>query len=109
MIHIDLTEGEGWRDLTIKGHAGHSKYGTDIVCAGVSAIVSMLLGYFRNLSESGKLTAYSDYEMSGDVHIHCEGGETMETAFDMAWLGLQQIALTHPKHVSVTIHLAQGE
>ncbi|WP_303923175.1 ribosomal-processing cysteine protease Prp [Ureaplasma parvum] len=32
--------------LLIKGHANYSEYGTDIVCAGVSAIVMGALNWF---------------------------------------------------------------
>ena len=107
MITIDFCVGDKAHALTITGHAGYSDHGNDIVCAGVSAIAFTLLGFLDNHSDDvGSISAQAK---SGDFHISCdECGEKIATAFDMAMIGLQQIAMKYPKHVTIHIHPALG-
>ena len=106
MIDIHLRVGDHAYELTIQGHAGYDAGGHDIVCAGVSAIAYTLLGFLKSIEyDIGSTSAQVN---SGGLHLMCQGGEKVETAIDMAMIGLQQIAAKYPKHVSVTIHPAPG-
>lgn len=88
--------------LTIQGHAGYSSQGNDIVCAGVSAIAYTLLGFLKKYEEDA---AYiSAHTQSGDVKVFCQGGEKFRLAYEMAAIGLQQIAKAYPDHVKVDIY-----
>ena len=107
MICIDYRVGDHEHDLTILGHAGYSVTGNDIVCAGVSAITYTLLGFLENHRDD--IAYISAQDKSGDTRIICKGGEKVHTAFEMAIIGLQQIAMKYPKYVSIEIHLAAGE
>ena len=85
--------------LTIKGHAGFSDNGNDIVCAGASAIAYTLLGYLINCCDITDIV-YTD--KSGDFSLVCNGSSTrIDTAFEMAYIGFLQLSHTYPKCVSV--------
>ena len=106
MIQIDFTVGDDSYELTVTGHAGYSNHGNDIVCAGVSAITYTLLGFLdQHWDDVENISAKTE---SGYAHIACKGGEKVSTAFDMAMIGLQQIAMKYPKHVTVDIYPALG-
>ena len=107
MINIDICVGNQAHAVTITGHAGYSDHGNDIVCAGVSAIAYTLLGFLENHRDD--IAYISAQHKSGDIRILCKGGEKVEIAFEMANIGLQQIAKQYPKHVTIDIHLAAGE
>lgn len=84
-------------ELKISGHAGYAEKGKDIVCAGVSAITYALLGIIDADYISRRIA-------DGNVYIRCENNsERIGTAFDMAIIGYEQIAHTHPDNVSVQI------
>ena len=102
MIEVAYYGGGPSHKLIIKGHAGYSDHGNDIVCAGVSAITFTLLGFLDNHSDD--IESISAQTQSGHAHISCKGGKTTELAFDMALIGLQQIAMKYPKHVSINIY-----
>ena len=106
MIQIDYHVGDDTHALTIAGHAGYSEHGNDIVCAGVSAITFTLLGFLENHKDD--IESISAQTESGRAHIACKGGEKTALAFDMAIIGLQQIAMKYPKHVTIDIHPAPG-
>lgn len=91
MIQYNITPEE----ITIKGHAGHGKAGTDIVCAGVSCLVETVSDALEELcpgtqSESG----------SGYYHILLPGKypeeEIIRAVFE---IGMGKIAATYPECV----------
>ena len=103
MIVIDYRVGDRDHELTIKGHADYADNGNDIVCAGVSAIAFTLLGFLENHRDD--IESIGAQRTSGDLHIECIGGDKVSLAFDMAIIGLQQIAMKYAKHVKVNIYL----
>ena len=73
MITVTIDhQGEYIKAFTVKGHAGFAPEGTDIYCAGVSAVAqSALLGLLNQVSkpprysmDSGVLTCELDTDMS---------------------------------------------
>ena len=102
MIRIDYRVGDRDHKLTIKGHAEYSDTGNDIVCAGVSAIAFTLIGFLENHRDD--IESIGAQRQSGDLRIECVGGEKVALAFDMALIGLQQIAMKYAKHVQVNIY-----
>lgn len=91
--------------LTLKGHAGYSTNGNDIVCSAVSSLVYALLGWLENNSEDVEWS--NTFVESGDVSITCYGGARTTVAFDMAAIGLEQIAMTYPDCMEIeTVGLA---
>lgn len=106
MIEVAYYGGGPDHKLEVKGHAGYSDHGNDIVCAGVSAITFTLLGFLDNHMDD--IESISAQTKSGHACITCKGGDTTAIAFDMALIGLQQIAMKYPKHVTIHIHPALG-
>ena len=106
MIQIAYYSGEGTHKLIVKGHAGYSDHGNDIVCAGVSAITFTLLGFLENHWDD--IESISAQVNSGDVCVRCEGNEKVAQAFEMTMIGLKQIAMKYPKHVTIDIDPAVG-
>ena len=54
MIKVNIKKDE----ITIKGHARYSEYGTDIVCASVSSIVGTIVNCIMNIDRDSII--YSD-------------------------------------------------
>lgn len=100
MIRVYYTRGKGGHELTINGHAGYAEHGQDIVCAGVSAIAFSLVAWIEHNEE--EVSALSGLAAeSGSFYICCKGTKALETAFDVAVLGLIQIARQYPNHVCI--------
>lgn len=78
---------------------GHAT-GDDIVCAACSAIAFSLLGYLVNNSGDIKrvFEMNSDY---GKVNIWLRGTKMIKPAFEMAYIGLAQIAKKHPDKILI--------
>lgn len=84
-----------WHYLHVKDHAT----GSPQVCAGVSAIVYALAGWLANFGDQEQDTVLLD---SGEAFFSVDSGlEGTKAAFDLAIIGLLQIAKTHPDHLRV--------
>lgn len=83
--------------LVMVGHANYADKGNDIVCAGASAILYALLGWMENNGDD--LEDISTNVEPGESWVNCEGGEKTATAFEMACIGLEQLANSYPDHV----------
>lgn len=90
-----LKDGRTMYAIRAEGHAiGGSK-----VCAGISAIIYALAGYVRNHTgvEVDTLELLKGY-----ADISFCGGEAALAAYQMAAIGLAQIAYTHPDKAEFT-------
>ena len=97
MIKAEFSKKKDGIHLTIKGHAGYSKGDEDdIVCAAVSGIFYALCGYLSNLKKEGYFLNCAE---AGYADVEC--GREGEEAMKLACIGIWQIALTYPRHVSV--------
>lgn len=85
--------------LIVVGHAGYNDEGRDIVCAGVSAVTFGLAGWLANHEKD---TSYLyKFMQSGSTTIICEGNEAVNTAFEVAVIGLAQIAKQYPDYMTM--------
>lgn len=91
------TEVDGRRCiLAAQGHAT----GSERACAAVSAIVYALAGYVANAELAGRKVERYTWEMgSGDVQLDFRGDAGVRAAFEMAAIGLAQIARAYPDQV----------
>ncbi|MBQ7975959.1 MAG: ribosomal-processing cysteine protease Prp [Clostridia bacterium] len=101
MIRAKYTVDENTHTLSVLGHANYAEYGKDIVCAGVSALVQALIGWIEE--NHYKADCISIDTKNGEVIISCEGGEDIAAVFNMASIGLLQIADSYPDHVQIDI------
>jgi uncharacterized protein YsxB (DUF464 family) len=90
MINIEFSRAEGNISLKMRGHAGYSPSGDDIVCAAVSGIFYALLGFLAN--ESSGLSVRS--LTPGNVEIAC--AEKFSPSMRLAYIGFLQIAMSYP-------------
>lgn len=102
MIRVEYRRSESFHHLTIKGHAGYSAHGNDIVCAAVSAMTAELAGFLERLrAEDGSGGAYD--LKSGDSVIAWSRSAKSDTAFDMALVGYEMASQMYPTHVGLQI------
>jgi len=82
--------------LTAVGHATGSRE----VCAAVSGIVYALGGYLKNLERAGAVKLGAFMLESGAAAIEADGKD-LRAPFEMAAIGLLQIAEKYPDGVAV--------
>lgn len=87
--------------LVIRGHSGYSTHGTDIVCAGVSALFNTLANSIAEYTND----LVSVRSEPGDGAIIWRGPicETSRILLNSYMLGLRAIAEQYPEHVSFNI------
>ena len=101
--HDDATDSHY---LSVIGHAGYAKEGSDIVCSAVSAISWTLLGFLHNAE--GDIQELSQEVESGRAVVLCKGNGRIDTAFEMALIGYLQIQKQYPTFVEVHIATSGG-
>ncbi len=86
--------------LRLSGHAGYAAAGSDIVCAGASAL---LLAAAAGVVEHCKAKALVEDSPGGDYAVEVErGGNALAQAvLETAVSGLRAIARTYPAHLRV--------
>lgn len=98
MTKISLGQGDGRYFLEFRGHAA----GSERVCAGVSAIVYALAGWLVNAEDAGLVRVHRLELHSGEAELMFSGGAEVETAFQVAEIGLRQLAESFPAFLSVS-------
>lgn len=101
MVNAKYRVEENTHTLVVLGHANYDEYGKDIVCAGISAIVQSLIGWLEE--NYYKVNCISVDPKEGEVIISCEGGDDIAAVFQMASIGLEQIADSYPDHMQIDI------
>ena len=101
MVRAIYRVDENSHSLTVLGHANYDEYGRDIVCAGISALVQALIGWLEENYYKANFVSVDPKE--GEVIISAEGGEELAAVFNMASIGLMQIADSYPDHMQIDI------
>jgi uncharacterized protein YsxB (DUF464 family) len=100
MVIINAAVRDDYRLLIMQGHADYNP-GNDIVCAGCSAVWYSLLGWVANMPEHVTVLDQKN-ESEGNFHyIRATGDTSFAAAFDMALIGLAQLAQKYPENVKV--------
>lgn len=101
MIRAKYTVIDNTHSLVVLGHADYAEYGKDIVCAGVSALVQALIGWIEenHYKANGICVDIKD----GEAIISCYGDEDVAAVFNMASIGLEQMADSYPDQVQIEI------
>ena len=99
MIRAELMLTEQQCELRVQGHADFDRFGRDIVCAAVSALVSALADHVEE--EAGCGTKVSAEIRSGHAVVRA-GGNRCE-AFRLVYRGLCRLSRTYPEHVAVAV------
>lgn len=96
---MKLIEASVRRDgITVKGHANYAVSGSDIVCAGVTALAQTLIKSVKDLTDD-KI----EYEISpGRVDIKYGNlSEKSKTLVDSFFIGICMIAEEFPEYVRI--------
>ena len=101
MVRARYTVEDSTHTLVVEGHANYGEYGNDIVCAGISSIVQALIRWIEE--NYYKANCISVDTQGGKVVISCEGGEDVAAVFNMASIGLEQIADCYPDYMQIEI------
>ena len=91
--------------ISIKGHADYAKKGSDIVCAGVSALTIALIHTLDDLQDEGKVENKMNIDV-GITNIECLSKIftdiiEVESAFNTVLRGFKHIEKEYPKNVMV--------
>lgn len=90
------------REITVIGHAGYNKRGSDIVCSAVSALVYAAVGALDELAGIKGYTEKDGYmKCSVPKDVPEEKKETIRTILETVVLGIKQVELGYGKYVSV--------
>lgn len=92
-------------NLRINGHADYAKKGSDIVCAGVSALTIALVHTLDALQDEGKVENIMNIDV-GVTEIECLSMIftdiiEVESAFNTVLRGFKHIEKEYPKNVKV--------
>ena len=91
--------------MSINGHADYAKKGSDIVCAGVSALTIALVHTLDDLQDEGKVENKMNID-NGVAEIECLSKIftdiiEVESAFNTVLRGFRHIQKEYPKNVKV--------
>ncbi len=90
--------------FTFKGHAGYAELGSDIVCAGISALANttaLSLEQLLKLEIEGQADPESGYLDCNWINQPDKAAAASLLVHSML-LGLQEIAKQYPKYLKVT-------
>lgn len=97
MINISIEKKDDYVSrVTIKGHAGYSEYGTDIVCASVSSIAITTVNAITRLNSD---LIYFD-EKDGFLIIEIKGNDEVINILVNNMLDLfRELEVDYPKNI----------
>ncbi len=110
MINVVFeTDGEGRKlSLSVKGHAGHSVPGEDIICASASILAYTVAQIVSAMEKHGDFAEPPIIKLdSGDAVISCKAkdddiyAEAMHTYF-VAQTGYSLLAFNYPRFVDLS-------
>lgn len=91
--------------LTVEGHSGFRKRGTDVVCAGVSTLVCTLLNCLKDEESGGRLKLHREIVRDGYVSVEIEhfsfAAERTKAIVDAMVSGLYMLSEEYPENVRV--------
>jgi len=95
-------EHDNYIGFEASGHSGYSKSGNDIVCAGISALLTTLVNSLDELTDA-KLFFENDAK-SGYMKLMVEDNNTekVQLLFKSSQLGLNEIQENYSKYLKLT-------
>ena len=87
-------------ELSVSGHAGYAPRGSDIVCAGISALTGTLL---ERLDDKGLLVGYAQDTQKGLIWLQAMPSPTAKAYMDFCLAGLSMIAEQYPENICVEV------
>ena len=105
MINIAIRQDERSGQYIISGHAGFAEPGQDIICAGVSTLVSTLANLVQEWADRKLVTLYMVWPDKAPHHIYVEtqGNDALNAVLEIFTLQFCQFAGLYPQHVKIQI------
>ena len=99
MISVNVTFiGSDVKSLTVSGHANYDKYGKDIVCAGVSAVVTGGINALENQVENIEIIS-KENELGVKV---INSNEYIQIVLKTILIQLETIEVSYKKYIKIT-------
>ena len=99
MISVNVTFiGKDVKSLTVSGHANYDRYGKDIVCAGVSAVVTGGINALESEIEGIKIIN-EDNKLGVEV---INNNEKIQIILNTILIQLQTIENSYKKYIKIT-------
>lgn len=99
MIHIKVVKkNDMFEKVVLKGHAGYANYGKDIVCAGVSSILTTTVNGILMLNS--KAIEYTEENGNFILNISKKDETTQKLILNMISL-FQELEQKYPKNIKV--------
>ena len=96
MVEIQYKKGA----ITVKGHAGSGRYGQDLVCAGVSALILTLAEAVKRWEEKKLLECREITLSSGQAVIRWSDAENqVKLGIEGICAGFARLAKLYPEYV----------
>lgn len=96
MTTVSIIEERGLHSITADGHAT----GSETLCAAISTIMQMLVGWINNAQEhlaEAAITKISD----GYCKVIAKGDACVDAVFEAAEIGLRMLELAEPQKIKV--------
>ena len=90
--------GSDVKTLTVSGHANYDKYGKDIVCAGVSAVVTGGINALENQVENIEIIS-KENELGVKV---INSNEYIQIVLKTILIQLETIEVSYKKYIKIT-------
>ena len=98
MISVNVSFiGKDVKSLTVSGHANYDEYGKDIVCAGVSAVVTGGINALE--SELANIKIVNEENKLGVVVI--ENNEVIQVILNTMLIQLETIENSYKKYIKI--------
>ena len=114
-IKFDMDESKRSVSLKVKGHADFGPYGHDLICAGISTVITGLAQEIENMKAKGGMFKYTPRVKvnKGDFSAYCrctdEGYWEILRVFLVIQTQLQVVAFNYPKYAMIEKLLGDQE
>ncbi len=101
MVDVKFTKtNDEFTSLTMSGHANSAEYGSDIVCAGISAIVFGALNGFDQLAKPMfDLAVKDNYVSAKALSDEC----IVNKLLNFVYIQLRTVEDQYPKNIKITV------
>ena len=102
MTEVVILQATNLYGIECKGHSGYAEMGSDIVCAGISALTDAFLMVFDEYQGSDGVELKVMDADDGYMHVvYYDPRGTLLPAFKMVVMGLEGIAELYPYNINL--------
>ena len=99
MIQVSVIKNNGsYSSLTVTGHAYSGEAGNDLVCAGVSSILTGALNAFDSLTQDSLLTMDKQPLIKIELKTPSELNQKL---FEFVLIQLKTVEMAHPHNIEI--------